>query len=209
MTLGISPPYWRHPEFSDKVTTGFWSTTMVGSPADQGEERVDLQSFMWWTDVAKLAPLATAVTALVAAWLALRSLRAQKSIARKRAAIDFFLKADMDEKMIQANDRYRDAFIVYQKEPSMSAFAETKDFRDIQAYLNIHEMMAIGVLRKVFDEGVCYHYWSSQLEQTCRDMRELIPYICRTNGDDYSYKQLLALNTRWCKHRRFWQGWRD
>jgi hypothetical protein len=58
---------------------------------------------MSWTDVwtfsqnaGKVAPVLTASIAVVAACIAVRSIEAQKLIARKRAAIDFFLKTETD-----------------------------------------------------------------------------------------------------------------
>ena len=46
--------------------------------------------------VAKLAPIGTALIALSAAIIALLAILAQMHIARRRAAIDFFLKTEVD-----------------------------------------------------------------------------------------------------------------
>ena len=53
-------------------------------------------------EVAKLAPIGTAFIAILAASIALWSLCTQKSIARRRAAIDFFPKTEMDDTMLKA-----------------------------------------------------------------------------------------------------------
>ena len=50
----------------------------------------------------------TAGVALTAAIIALCAIRAQKDIARRRAAIDFFLKTEMDEKAITLYERFKE-----------------------------------------------------------------------------------------------------
>ena len=48
-------------------------------------------------DVEKFAPIATATIALIAAVVAFVAIKVQRSIARKRAALDFFLKTETDQ----------------------------------------------------------------------------------------------------------------
>jgi hypothetical protein len=47
------------------------------------------------------------IVALSALGVATWSVLAQKGVARRRAAIDFFLKTEMDEKLLAAYDNYR------------------------------------------------------------------------------------------------------
>src|SRR5258708_13192383 len=50
--------------------------------------------------VAKLAPIVTALIALSAAFIALLAIWVQMIVARRRAAIDFFLKTEIDKTAI-------------------------------------------------------------------------------------------------------------
>jgi hypothetical protein len=45
----------------------------------------------------------------------------------------------------------------------LKEITKTKEYKDIHACLNIHELLAIGLSNKVFDERVAYHYWSAAM----------------------------------------------
>ncbi len=62
-----------------------------------------LGDWSFWEHVGKVAPIITALIALVAAVVAIISLRTQVHIARRRAAIDVFLKTEMDQAMCHIN----------------------------------------------------------------------------------------------------------
>jgi hypothetical protein len=66
----------------------------------------DLSDWSFWEHLGRIAPIITAVIAFGAATLALVSLRTQVDIARKRAAIDVFLKTEMDQGMLAAYREY-------------------------------------------------------------------------------------------------------
>jgi hypothetical protein len=53
-----------------------------------------LTDFSCWETIAKIAPIGTALIALLAAIIALGAIWTQMHIARRRASIDFFLKTD-------------------------------------------------------------------------------------------------------------------
>jgi hypothetical protein len=55
-------------------------------------------------ELAKIAPIGTVIIALSALGVATWSLLAQKGVTRRRAVIDFFLKTEMDEKLLIAYD---------------------------------------------------------------------------------------------------------
>ena len=162
-----------------------------------------------WQEFAKLAPLGTALIAVSAAIIALFSLRAQKTIARRRAAIDFFLKTDMDAKMIEVADAYDTAVAKFAKMADINEFTNWPEYWTIITYLNVHELLAIGIRRKVFDEGVCYGYWNTELKQTCAKLARLIEHQHSSHDEPYTFKQMIALNQRWCSRHQFWQRWRD
>lgn len=51
----------------------------------------------------------TASVAVLGGAIALVSIIVQRNLARRRAAVDFFLKLEMDEKMMQAFERFESA----------------------------------------------------------------------------------------------------
>ena|SRR5579863_3161737 len=75
-------------------------------------------------EVAKIAPAFTAIIAVAAVGVAWWSLAAQKRVARRRAAIDFFLKTEMDKEMLDAHQRYLDAVKVLKAEPDVRKFVD-------------------------------------------------------------------------------------
>jgi hypothetical protein len=62
-----------------------------------------------WDWMAAHAPIGTASVAGLALVVAIASILVQRSLARKKQAIDFFLKTEMDEKMVQAWSNYTKA----------------------------------------------------------------------------------------------------
>ncbi len=64
----------------------------------------DLQT---WEVVAKLAPIGTVLLAMAAVLVAYRALRVQRDVARKRAAVDFFLKTELDKRAVEAAKNYK------------------------------------------------------------------------------------------------------
>jgi hypothetical protein len=146
---------------------------------------------------AKLAPLGTAGIATVAALIAIISILVQRSIAKRRAAIDFFLKTDLDEKMIDAHTKYRDAVSALKTSTDLGAFAESNHGRAMRTYLNIHELMAVGVHRKVFHNGVCYAYWVAELKRACEDCNRYLLYLKNDPNEKGTFSELVKLNSSW------------
>jgi hypothetical protein len=66
--------------------------------------------------LAKIAPARTAGVAFGAFLVACISLWVQKGIARKRAAIDFFFKTEMDKEMLLAQERFKSAVVALEAE---------------------------------------------------------------------------------------------
>jgi hypothetical protein len=159
---------------------------------------------MNWVDIkacaeeaAKLAPIGTACIATLAALIALWSLCTQKGIARRRAAIDFFLKTEMDEKMLDAHKRFRCAVKALNAEPDIETFANTDEYRDVCSYLNVHELMATGVHGKVFHGRICRSYWMGELERACRDCNRVLLYLRNDPAEKLTYVELQKLNSKW------------
>ena len=93
----------------------------------------DLADWPFWEHVGKVAPIITSLIALVAATVAIVSLRTQVEIARKRAAIDVFLKTEMDQGMLTA---YRDFEV---------GLKASKQYQDIDQFEKDHPSKYMAV----------------------------------------------------------------
>jgi hypothetical protein len=113
-----------------------------------------------WEHIGKVAPVATACIALLAALVAVFTLLAQVSIARKRAAIDFFLKTEMDAAMLKAFGEFKEGLKAAKGFTKMDEFATAKsaEYQAVTLYLNTIELICVGINQKVFDQRVCYGY---------------------------------------------------
>jgi hypothetical protein len=144
------------------------------------------------------APLGTLIFAASAVFVALWSLLAQKKLARGRAAIDFFLKTEMDSAMLKAFEACRVAIGELNKNPTMSQFKTTEHYRAIRTYLNINELMAIAVSKKVFSMQVCYNFWCNTLKTLQEESQSVIDDARKEHNGDRRYDGLIALNRLWC-----------
>jgi len=145
--------------------------------------RVDLQQAFDWT-TSKLdsmwewvqafadthvtyAPLMTPAVAVGAGCIALYAVHVQRTIARRRAAIDFFLKTEMDEALLKRFNDFESKVealnAAMTPTTTMAELGVMPDYPYIRGYLNIHELIAVGIRLKVFDEKVSFHYWSGVL----------------------------------------------
>ena len=152
---------------------------------------------MTWDEAAKFAPIVTATMAILAFVEAVISIFVQRRIAQKRAAIDFFLKTEMDEQMLKAHRRYRDAVVVLKNTPDMAAFVQTSECASVRSYLNVHELLAVGVKHHIFHSSVSRAYWIAELERGCRDCDRLLLHLKQDPAEKVTYVEMLRLNERW------------
>ena len=160
-------------------------------------------------EVVQYAQIGTAVVAIVAVAVATWSLLAQKAVARRRAAIDFFVKVEMDEKMLKAYDLYVESKAKMPSYSSMKEFCRTEDYDHIVEYLNILELMAVGVRHNTFDQRICFVYWSDFIKEAVNDCRPLLDYLRARKSGGHTYEDLIRLEKRWTSAKRFWQLWRN
>jgi hypothetical protein len=151
----------------------------------------------YWGEWAKLAPIGTAAAAGIGACIAYRAIRAQRHIARGRAAIDFFLKTEMDHQMICAHERYRHAVGVLQKAIDINEFADSKHGQAMRAYLNVHELMAVGIKSKAFDDRVCKEFWIVELGDAREDCNRYLRHLRTDPKEKRTFTELEKLNSRW------------
>jgi len=95
-------------------------------------------------EAAEYAPLVTANVAALAPLVAVVSILVQKGIARKRAAIDFFLKTEMDNEVFNDYAKSRSVFVALKPGKPMEVFCSSDDYSLVSKYLNLHELMAVG-----------------------------------------------------------------
>jgi Domain of unknown function (DUF4760) len=160
----------------------------------------DLADWAFWEHVGKISPILTAAIAFGAAWLALASLRTQKDIARKRAAIDVFLKTEMDKEMVKAFRAYEDGLDKAKQFGDISQFqhAEKESYSAVRTYLDINELICIGINSEAFDQRVCYGFWHGILNKAGTEGAAIIEHARNLpDGGKRRYEHILKVNERW------------
>jgi hypothetical protein len=150
---------------------------------------------------AKIDPLTTAVIALIAATVALIALFIQRDTARRRAAIDFFLKTEMDNDLIDAYNDFND--LVPQIAAIISRPALSKrdtDYKKLIKWLNICELLAVRVNLGAFSERVAYGYWGYVLPDAFQEGWLFIQCVRTTpdlGGGPETFSDLQKLCRKW------------
>ena len=94
----------------------------------------------------------------------------QRGLAKRRAALDFFFKTEMDKSIVDAYNSYETAIEKFQEHKSVEKlYDDDADYRSVRAYLNIHELVAVGIHTGVLDDKVCYDFWSDELMDAYED----------------------------------------
>ena len=159
-----------------------------------------------WDDVARYAPIITASVAVAAAGFAWRAIHVQRSIARKRAAIDIFMKTEMDEKILASYYNYVEAAKHLDNVGDMDGFARTENYKTIRNYLNIHELIAVGMYQGVLSRAICHHFWSNLMIEAYDDCRAVIEHAQKEYPDTYA--DMVRFAKRWKKPawQRCWRA---
>jgi len=146
------------------------------------------------------------LTALIAGGaliVALRSIESQREIARKRAAMDFFTRTETDKHTLDQYKAFKTACEKLKQhlenKQLLEDFSKTDEYFQIRDYLNVHELMAVGINRDVFDDSVCENFWSGELYRACRDAGPLIEWIQKQPGENETYTEFVKVNKRWRK----------
>jgi hypothetical protein len=162
-----------------------------------------LTDFNCWETMAKLAPIGTALIVLIAAIIALGSMWVQMHIARRRASIDFFLKAEMDTTVIDLYNKFKANAPLIAFVPDPSDLTRS-DYNDARAFLNICELIAVGVNKGAFSKSVSEAYWGDVIPDAYQTSKQLINNIRTTPGEGsrYTYINLEKLAKRWAKRTK-------
>jgi hypothetical protein len=157
-----------------------------------------------WGTVPQWLTAGIAAGALIAAVISIGS---QREIARKRAATDFFIKTEMDRDTLESHKRYTDAIakmkmVVTASGEMENSFAGSDEYWAIRDYLNLHELMAVGILKKVFDDRVCHDFWAGELHRAYEDAMPLINYVQSQPRSKGTYSELIKVAKDWEDKRK-------
>lgn len=152
-------------------------------------------------EAAEFTPIVTAGIALVAAMVAVISILNHRSIARRRAAIDFFKKTQMDATGIELYNDFRRIAPGIAAVASMESFVSTADHARVRAFLNVCELIAVGINERVFSERVCYAYWGDVLPWSYQAAEPLIKYVrsIPSEGTSSTYRDLEKVSKEWAR----------
>lgn len=142
-----------------------------------------------------LSPAVVAVSVSIAYF----SLLTQRDLARKRAAIDFFLKTEIDQHSLLLWDAFRSALQALADASSYEEFQNQnhKENGQIERYLNIFELVACGVKGKILDEGICKSYWRTIILDTYDKTDKMLRYIQSKANAEENFQQFKWLAQRW------------
>lgn len=181
-----------------------------------------VKTWWWlvWCWLLNHGPTAAALVALFGVVVAICAICTQRSIARRRATLDLFFKTEMDKAVVDALHDYEASLA---KLKDHGRFYEVEDYRKLRVYLNIHELVATGIDRKILDETICYDFWSDELVRAYKalitpyDGKTLIDHIRIRENSRERYAQLKKLGKcweakdkrRWRRLRRWCRQWRS
>ncbi len=141
-----------------------------------------------------------AAIAFVAAIIAISSIHVQRQIARKRATIDFFLKASMDKECLETYETFK-AELANIKSPGVhfESYIKTPAYKKVRIWLNICELISVGINRHVFDDRVAFDCWGDLLPWCYDESEPLIEWFRQKQGSELSYIDLDTVSKRWQK----------
>jgi Domain of unknown function (DUF4760) len=156
-------------------------------------------SWEQWETIGKVAPIATAIIALGAAGTAVAAILIQRDIAKRRAAIDFFLKTELDHATIDLYDRFKKIDVSILRSTPMLTKLTLQDYKDARTFLNICELIAVGVNNGAFSESVSKAYWGDVLPNAYGKMEAFIRDVRASNdeGGPFTYVDLEELSRKW------------
>lgn len=157
-------------------------------------------------DYGTLPQWVTAGIATIAGIIALINMFWQRAIAKRRAAFDIFLKTETDEKMLTAYDNFHKGIIALSESPNAESFCTSDNTREsylwVRKYLNVHELIAVGIKERVLDPDVCYAYWGDTMTNNVSDAKPVLDFLKTRPKNKYTYSDLQELNTNWVERKK-------
>ena len=175
-----------------RSTSGcLFSVVQIGECNQGGRAMTWAGVFEGFQIAATVAPLGTTVVAVSAALAAWRSITVQGRISRTRATIDFFLKTEMEPHLIalyQAFRKQRNKLDAMREE----GFRDGVDYWKLVEFLNICELLAVGIERKAFSDQVAWDFWRDILPD-CREISKILREIDQGTEDEGTLVTYVAL----------------
>jgi Domain of unknown function (DUF4760) len=107
----------------------------------------------------------------------------------------------MDKTAMEVADKYEKAKNLIPVGPAadFAAFKRTPEYDDVIAFLNIQELIAVGIHARVLDEAVCFDFYADDLMDACQHCQGLITYLQREDQKKFplSYVELERLSEFW------------
>jgi hypothetical protein len=144
----------------------------------------------------------TSTVAVVALTTTIIGIAIQWRLARRRAAVDFFLKTEADKHLLDAYDEFWIG-IEFMKTVDIDTFCTSKEenvrklYFALRKYLNIHELIAVGIKNGMFDDRTCYDFWSGVLIRCVEAAHPVIQHVQARPGARAIYIELETLYARW------------
>jgi len=144
----------------------------------------------------------TAIVAVIAVAVAGTGIAVQWWLARKRAAIDFFLKTEADKYLLDAYDEFYKG-ITKMKSLPINEFCTSQNeevracYFAVRKYLNIHELIAVGIKNGMFHNRTCYDFWSGVLFRQVEVARPVLDHVHSRPGREATYIELERLYKSW------------
>lgn len=154
-------------------------------------------------DVASYGPaLLTGGAVILSAGLAAlgvsRTIKNQRRIARKRAALDVLLKSEEERHY----ETMREVFIALRDGDGLQSVLDSKakkkvsDRRTLQAFLNHHELISISMIQGIIDWKIYNKWMGPSFVADWNDSRELIA-ILRQRHRKSMFSNFELVATRW------------
>ena len=107
----------------------------------------------------------------------------------------------MDDTVIELYNDFRRTAPGIAAVASMESFVTTADHARIRAFLNICELIAVGINEHVFSERVSYAYWGDVLPWSYQAAEPLIKYVRSrpSEGTPSTYRDLEKVSKKWAK----------
>jgi hypothetical protein len=140
----------------------------------------------------------TAGIAFFALVVAAIGIGVQRHLARRRAAIDLFLKTEADQHLVKAYDEFW-VGIQHMGTMPIEKFCTpgNKPYFAVRQYLNVHELVAVGIKNGMFDDRICYDFWSRILIRCVEAARPVLDHLRQRPGHEATYIELESLYVKW------------
>jgi hypothetical protein len=152
------------------------------------------------------APATGAITAIVSAIVAFFAFRYTRAANRRRATLDMVMKTLLDDtvqdsftkfrELIRKNDDTTDCFKLASL--GLPEAKGTPDRRTMLRALNIYELMALGIKRKIFDEAFYKRWHHNQFMMDIEGCRDFIEELQKTKSTLFCEASLLY--SKWEKN---------